>query len=111
MFSDGHLRPIRHHLDRRADRLIDEGSNGQPDDLISTVDMSAWLGVSEQWLEIGRTRGYGPTFIRVDTRRVRYRRQDVLEWLAARTYQCTSEYSDCPEQLVAARDAGGETQS
>ena len=83
-------------------------SNGQPDDLLSTVDMSIWLGVSAQWLEIGRTRGYGPTFIRIGPRRVRYRRQDVLEWLAARSYQCTSEYSDHPEQPVAAHDAEAE---
>lgn len=54
----GHLlastaRPIRHHLDRRADRLAEHGQ-GNLDDLLNTVEVAAWLGVSIQFLEIGR---------------------------------------------------------
>jgi len=109
--SDGPRRPRRHHLDRRADRLIEEGSTGQPDDLLSTVKLAKWLGTSTQWLEIGRSRGYGPTFIRISPRMVRYRRKDVLKWLAERSYQCTGEYPKCAEQLVAARDPEAEQET
>ena len=102
--SDGQRRPSRHHLDRRADRLIEDGSTGQPDDLLSTVKLAKWLGTSTQWLEIGRSRGYGPTFIRISPRMVRYRRKDVLKWLAERSYHSTGEYPKCAEQLVTARE-------
>ena len=81
----------RHHLDRRATDLAEKGE-GAPDDLLSTIETAIWLGVSTQFLEIGRSKGYGPPFIRIAPRRVRYRREDVLMWLKSRTHRCTSEY-------------------
>ena len=90
----GHLlastaRPIRHHLDRRADRLAEHGQ-GNLDDLLNTVEVAAWLGVSIQFLEIGRhLRSWGPKFTRVVTGLVRYRRQDVISWLADRAHAST----------------------
>jgi hypothetical protein len=53
--------PLRHHLDRRAAGLADEG-HGDPDNLLSTPALAEWLGVSTQWLEVGRSKGYGPPF-------------------------------------------------
>jgi len=85
--------PLRHHLDRRAAELVEDGSGGNIDDLLATPAVADWLGVSTQWLEIGRTRGYGPPFVRLSTRRVRYCRADVLAWLKERTYSCTSPYA------------------
>ncbi|HUS96770.1 MAG TPA: helix-turn-helix domain-containing protein, partial [Hyphomicrobiaceae bacterium] len=61
-------------------------------ELLSTPQLAEWLGVSTQWLEIGRSRGYGPPFIRMSPKRVRYRRGDVLDWLRERTHLCASEY-------------------
>ena len=86
--------PRRLHLDRRANRLIEYGAAaGAPDDLLTTQQVADWIGYSKQWLEIGRHRGYGPPFVKVGTNgRVRYRRSDVIEWLAERTHQRTSEY-------------------
>ena len=56
--------PIRHHLDRRAADLAQEGAAaGEPDDLLTTTEVAEWLGLSTQWLEIGRSRGYGPKFV------------------------------------------------
>jgi predicted DNA-binding transcriptional regulator AlpA len=93
---EGHLlkstaRPIRHHLDSRADQLAEQG-NGNSDDLLNTVEVAAWLGVSIQFVEIGRHRGYGPKFTRVGPRVVRYRRQDVISWLTERVHASTAEY-------------------
>jgi predicted DNA-binding transcriptional regulator AlpA len=85
--------PQRHYLDRRADRLAEEG-RGAPDDLLTTPAVADWLGVSRQWLEIGRNKGYGPKFVKLNPKRVRYRREDVLTWLKARTLQCVSEYRE-----------------
>jgi hypothetical protein len=48
-----------HHLDKRADEVADKGA-GDPEDLLNTTEIAEWLGVSTQWVEIGRHRGYGP---------------------------------------------------
>jgi hypothetical protein len=39
---------------------------------------------SERSLEAWRRRGYGPAFIRISPRAVRYRKQDVEAWLSER---------------------------
>jgi hypothetical protein len=85
------LPPIRHHLDRRAQELIEAGV-GDGDDLLNTVELCEWLGVSVAWAEIGRVKGYGPPWIALSTRRIRYRRRDVLTFLEQRTHRATSEY-------------------
>jgi predicted DNA-binding transcriptional regulator AlpA len=85
--------PRRHHLDRRASTLA-EVSHGAPDDLLSTRAVAEWLGVSVQFLEIGRHRGYGPKFVRIGPARIRYRRADVLAWLEERTFASTSQYGE-----------------
>ena len=83
----------QHYLDKRAQRLIADGtSNGAaPDDLMTTIEIAAWLGMSRQWLEIGRHRGYGPPFVQLH-RRIKYRRADVLAWLETRRHRSTAEY-------------------
>jgi hypothetical protein len=50
--------PLKHRLDRRAAALIEAGGEGDDDDLLSTRAVAHWLGVSTQWIEIGRSRGY-----------------------------------------------------
>jgi predicted DNA-binding transcriptional regulator AlpA len=84
--------PGSHHVDRRASDLIAQGT-GDPDDLLSTSDLAEWTGLSVQFFEIGRHRGYGPSYIRLSPRRIRYKRADVLAWLTARTHHRTSEYA------------------
>jgi predicted DNA-binding transcriptional regulator AlpA len=74
--------PNRHHLDRRAAKLVDEP--GAADDLLTTKELAAWLGTSEQWLEIGRIAGYGPPFVKISSRMVRYKRGAVRRWLKQR---------------------------
>ena len=81
----------RHHLDRRAEALIEQANAGTDDELIDTVKTALWLGVSPQWLEIGRSRGWGPPFIKLSPRRVRYRVGAVKQWLTERSYRTTSE--------------------
>ena len=80
--------PQRHNLDRRARKLAAEDSK----DVLSTKELAEWLGVSEQWLEIGRGKNYGPKFKVYGPRMIRYLRSDVLAWLEERTYSCTTEY-------------------
>jgi predicted DNA-binding transcriptional regulator AlpA len=91
------LTPQRFHIDRRADKLVEAiAAGGDPDDLLTTCEVAEWLGLSVQWFEIGRHRGYGPRFIRLSPRRVRYSRRSVLEFLAERTHAATAEYARRP---------------
>lgn len=88
--------PTSHHLDRRALELINQANAGTDDELLNTEQLALWLGVSTGWLEIGRSQGYGPPFIRLG-RRVRYRRADINRWLQERAHRRTAEYAD-PER-------------
>ena len=83
--------PQKHHLDRRADALAEAGA-GNGDDLLTTEQVAEWLGVSRGWLEIGRGQGYGPKFVALSPRNIRYRRAAVRAWLRERTHACTREY-------------------
>ena len=83
----------KHHLDRRAADIAEKGREGDPDDLLTTKEEADWLGVSPQWLEIGRSKGYGPPFVRVGPRHIRYRRGWTIQWLEERLHRCTAEYA------------------
>jgi hypothetical protein len=54
----------RHHLDKRAGALADQAP-GSPDDLLDTHQLADWLGVSTLWVEQGRSKGYGPRFMKL----------------------------------------------
>jgi len=84
---------VRHHLDRRAHELIEDGA-GDGDDLLTTTELCEWLAVSTQWAEIARHKSLGPKWISLSTRRIRYRRSDVLAWLESRTRQSTRDAAD-----------------
>lgn len=84
----------RHHLDRRAEEIASHPvADGPRDELLSTKQVAQWLGVSVQFMEIGRHRGYGPHFVRLGPRKIVYRRNDVLHWLGTRTHASTKEYA------------------
>lgn len=48
--------------------------------LMSQKDLAAYVGKSTAWCERARWAGEGPKFIKLG-RHVRYRAQDVLEWI------------------------------
>jgi predicted DNA-binding transcriptional regulator AlpA len=55
------------------------------DDLLDQRQAAARLGLpSSRTLEAWRLRGYGPPFLRLSPRLVRYRASDIDRWLAAR---------------------------
>jgi Clp amino terminal domain, pathogenicity island component len=83
-------RPKRLHLDRRAPTLA--AVEGDDDELLTTQQEADWLGVSPQWLEIGRVRGYGPPFERLGPKIIRYSRGKTRRWLNERTHLRTDEY-------------------
>ena len=77
--------PARHHIDRRAREIIDQLAIDLADDfLLTTLQCANWLGVSTQFLELGRIKGYGPPAVDIAPRVVRYRKNSVLQWLLER---------------------------
>ncbi len=84
--------PHKHHIDKRASAIA-ATTTAADDELLTTPQCAAWLGVSAPWLEIGRHNGYGPPFLRLAGRLIRYRRDQVRAWLDARTHACTKEYA------------------
>jgi predicted DNA-binding transcriptional regulator AlpA len=92
--SGGTMPARRHHLDQRADQII-AAAGGDDDLLLTTRQVADWLGCSTIWLEIGRgaKNSYGPRFVKISARMVRYRKSDVLEWLRSRTFSSTAEYA------------------
>ena len=75
--------PAGHHIDKRADMII-AAAGGDDDALLDSVQLAALLGMSRQWVEISRPAGYGPPYIKVGVRSIRYRKSDVMKWLDQR---------------------------
>ena len=81
------------HIDKRAELII-ERLAGMPDEmLLSTSDTALVLDCSEQWLTIGRHRGYGPEYVAVTKNMVRYSIGGLRRFLEERVHRCTSEYT------------------
>jgi predicted DNA-binding transcriptional regulator AlpA len=83
--------PEKFHLDKRARTIA--ATAGDDDELLDTRELAAWFGVSEQWVEISRHRGFGPPYEKLGPRLIRYRRGKVRLWLDERAHQCTAEYT------------------
>jgi hypothetical protein len=80
------------HLDRRAGSIADAGK-GAADDLLTSCEMAVWFGVTEQWLILGRRRGYGPPVSQPFPEVIRYRRGDAIKWLRERARMAANEYA------------------
>jgi predicted DNA-binding transcriptional regulator AlpA len=86
-----HPVPKKLHIDRRAHEVRLDG-NG--DELLSTVGAAAMLGVSTQWMCKARSLGYGPRWVKLSARRIRYLRSEIFRWLQERTHAHTKEYTE-----------------
>jgi hypothetical protein len=58
--------------------------NADDDALVDTPKAAELLGVSHQWLELGRCAGYGPPYVKLTKRLVKYRRSDLREYARKR---------------------------
>lgn len=86
--------PRRLRLDKNAKAIADAGrTTDHPDDLLTSEEVAKWIGTSTQFVELGRMRDYGPRYIRLSARVIRYKRSDVLAWLEFRMHSQTSEYA------------------
>jgi len=63
----------------------------QPTPLLSTEQAAAWLGVTKRFLEASRLKGGGPVYVRLSRNLVRYRLEDLQEWVQERIRENTSQ--------------------
>ena len=66
------------------------------DELMTSAETAALLSIKPNTLEIWRSRGRGPSFLKLSDQPqgpVRYERATVMQWLAERSYASTSAYS------------------
>jgi hypothetical protein len=75
--------PIRHHLDRRAGQIL-AALKTIDRDQFTTRQVAELFGASEEWLQVGRIKGYGPPFTKVRPRLVHYPRNGLVKWLKQR---------------------------
>ena len=85
--------PATFHLDKRAgDILAAIATAGSDDALLTTPQVADLLRVSTQWVEIRRTRGGGPPFVRLSHKVVRYPLGGLRQFIKQREYARTAEY-------------------
>lgn len=82
----------RHNLDRHALKIDADAPGKDDEDLLTTKEVAEWFRVSEQWLEIGRCKNYGPEFEQMSSRVIRYQRGKCRKWLRERSFACTAQY-------------------
>ena len=56
----------------------------KPEELLSRDQIETEFGISRRWLEMAAHRGNGPPMVRISRRMVRYRRRDVIDFIASR---------------------------
>jgi len=94
----------RLHLDKRAEALVVTAPEAANDDLLTTVQVASWFGVTAQWVELARAGDYGPPFKRIAPQIIRYERGAVMAWLKEREHKRTSEYAaDTARRKTSAR--------
>jgi len=59
--------------------------------LLTTVQAAVQLAMSHRTLEDWRLRGGGPSFIKLGSRSVRYRHEDLDQFVAEASYKNTGE--------------------
>src|SRR5262249_5339308 len=84
-------------LEKRATQIAALLANAGPDDLnVHTKEAAVLFGVSEEWLELGRIKGYGPRFVVLGPRTVRYRLSDLRKFIESRIATTTADYKTRP---------------
>lgn len=66
------------------------------DDLLTSAQTAELLGIKLNTLEIWRSKGHGPSFVKLGTSPqapVRYQRAVVAAWIEQRLYASTSAYT------------------
>ena len=72
-------------------------------DLLTKEEAAALLGIIPNTLEIWRTKGKGPEFVKLGETKsapIRYQRPKIFEWLEQQSFSSTSAYSPNAKQAI-----------
>lgn len=58
-----------------------------PSDNLKDVDAGHYIGMSAAWLRVARRRGYGPAYVRLGKKAIRYPRAALDAFMAANTIE------------------------
>lgn len=64
-------------------------------ELLTNEEAAAFLGIKPNTLEIWRTKGKGPEFIKMGSKKqapIRYLKPKIFAWLEAQSFRSTSAY-------------------
>lgn len=67
---------------------------GHPDRLLNEQEAADFLGVSIRTMQNWRHRGGGPSYIKLNSRSVRYQLSDLKAWIEAQKAESTSDASE-----------------
>lgn len=70
---------------------IDAKKQAPPTHLLSREEIQKEYGLSRRWLELAALKGNGPAYVKIGSRTVRYRREEIERWLAEREVRSTSD--------------------
>jgi hypothetical protein len=73
--------PQKFHLDKRAPQILKSLEGRADDELLSTPEVAALLGVSKQWLEVGRSLGLGLEYEVLGPRCIKYKIGKIRKFL------------------------------
>ena len=62
--------------------------------LLCEKETAKLIGFSIRTLQKWRTQGEGPPFVRVSARAIRYRREDIDQWIVSQIRTSTSDFGD-----------------
>ena len=64
---------------------------GDPDELLTEKQAAAFMKFTQRFLQARRSRGGGPTYIRVSSKAVRYWKRDLITWAKERRQTSTAD--------------------
>lgn len=70
-------------------------TSNTPRKLLTNAEAAAMLGLQPTTLEIWRTRGKGPKFVKLGLSKqapIRYHEEEILSWLETQCFSSTSAY-------------------
>ena len=59
--------------------------------LITERDAAKFLGLTDRTMQAWRRKGGGPRYVKISSRCIRYRREDLREWADARVRTSTAD--------------------
>jgi hypothetical protein len=66
-----------------------------PEPLLTTVETAEIIKQKPRTLDSWRLRGFGPPYIQINDKNIRYRRSDVLAWIAKLRRNPAEGRGDC----------------